>query len=38
MMIFYIKHINNPVTSVKKDAEKEDESAIRSKMKSLSLV
>jgi hypothetical protein len=38
MIIFYIEHIANPVTSVKKDAEQEDESIIMSKMKSHSLV
>jgi hypothetical protein len=35
---FYIKHITNPITLVKKDAEQEDEVAIMSKMKSVSLV
>jgi hypothetical protein len=35
---FYIEHITNPVTSVKKDVEQEDETSIMPKMKSLSLV
>jgi hypothetical protein len=38
MMIFYIEHITNPVTLVKKDVEQEDEASIMLKMKSLSLV
>jgi hypothetical protein len=38
MVIFYIEHITNPVTSVKKDAEQEDEAAIMPKMKLLSLI
>jgi hypothetical protein len=35
---FYIKHITNPVISVKKYAEQEDEAIILSKMKLISLV
>jgi hypothetical protein len=35
---FHIEHITNPVTSLKKDVEQEDETTIMSKMKSLSLV
>jgi hypothetical protein len=38
MVIFYIKHITNPVTLVKKDVEQEDEAAIMPKMKLLSLI
>jgi hypothetical protein len=34
---FHIEHIINPVTSVKKDAEQEDEATIMLKMKSLIL-
>jgi hypothetical protein len=35
---FHIEHITNPVTSMKKEAEHEDEVTIRPKMKSLILV
>jgi hypothetical protein len=35
---FYIEHITNPVTSVKKEVEHEDEATIRLKMKSLIVV
>jgi hypothetical protein len=37
-MIFYIEHITNAVTSVKKVAEQDGEAIIIPKMKSLSLV
>jgi hypothetical protein len=32
-VIFYIEHITNPMTSMKNDAEHEDEAAILSKIK-----
>jgi hypothetical protein len=35
---FHIEHINNPVISMKKDAEQEDEGTILSKMKLINLV
>jgi hypothetical protein len=35
---FYIEHITNLVTSVKKDVKQEDETTILSKMKLISLV
>jgi hypothetical protein len=35
---FYIEHITNPVTSVKKDVEQEDKATILSKIKLISLV
>jgi hypothetical protein len=35
---FYIEHITNPVTLVKKDVEQEDKATIISKMKLISLV
>jgi hypothetical protein len=35
---FYIEHITNPMTSVKKHVEQEDEATIMSKMKLLNLI
>jgi hypothetical protein len=35
---FYIEHITNPVTSMKKDVEQEDKATILLKMKLISLV